>query len=55
LLARRGSSLAALGELLAGAAPPGTPEAEPAQRFAALLDLWTQDEILTLRSERGPA
>jgi hypothetical protein len=53
-LARGGASLAELGELLAGAEPPGAPEAELAGRFAALLDLWTEDEILTLRAGQCP-
>jgi hypothetical protein len=53
MLARGGASLAALGELLAGAELRGAPEAELAQRFAELLDLWTEDEILTLRIPRG--
>ena len=50
-LARGGASLADLGELLAGA---DTPETQLVQRFAALLDLWSQDQILTLRTDRNP-
>jgi len=53
-LASGGASLADLGELLAGAEHPDAAEAQLAQRFAALLDLWSQDEILTLRTERNP-
>jgi hypothetical protein len=50
-LACGGASLAELGEILVGTAPPDAPETELARRFAALLDLWTQDEILTLGRE----
>ncbi len=46
-LASGGASLAELGEILAGAEPPDAPETQLAQRFAALLDLWARDEILT--------
>jgi hypothetical protein len=46
-LASGGATLAQLAELLAAAQPPGAKETELAQRFAALLDLWAQDEILT--------
>jgi hypothetical protein len=46
-LASRGVSLAEIGELLAGAQPSDAAETQLAERFAALLDLWTQDEILT--------
>jgi len=46
-LASGGATLAELAALLAEAQPPGVTEADLAQRFAALLDLWTQDEILT--------
>jgi hypothetical protein len=53
-LASGGASLADLGELLSGAEPPDVAEPQLAQRFAALLDLWSQDEILTLRTERNP-
>jgi len=51
-LASAGASLADLGEILAGAESPDSPEAQLAQRFAALLDLWAQDEILTLRADQ---
>jgi len=50
-LASGGASLAELGELLAGT---DASEAQLAQRFAALLDLWSQDQILTLRTDRNP-
>ena len=53
-LASGGVSLAELGELLAGAEPPDAAEPQLAQRFAALLDLWAQDEILTLSTDRNP-
>ena len=53
-LASKGASLAELGELLAGAEPPNAAETKLAQRFAALLDLWAQDEILTLSTDRNP-
>jgi hypothetical protein len=46
-LASGGATLAQLGELLAGAQPPGATEMELAERFAVLLDLWAQDEILS--------
>ena len=46
-LGSRGVSLAELGELLAAAQPSDAAETQLAERFAALLDLWTQDEILT--------
>lgn len=46
-LASGGASLAELGEILAAAEPPDAPETQLAQRFAALLDLWARDEILT--------
>jgi hypothetical protein len=46
-LASGGATLPRLGEILAGAQPPGATETELAERFAALLDLWAQDEILT--------
>jgi hypothetical protein len=46
-LASGGASLAELGEILAEAEPPDAPETQLAQRFAALLDLWARDEILT--------
>jgi hypothetical protein len=46
-LASGGATLAQLAELLAAAQPPDATETELAQRFAALLDRWTQDEILT--------
>ena len=52
-LASGGASLAELGEILAGAEPPDAPETQLAQRFAALLDLWARDEILTLRTDRN--
>jgi hypothetical protein len=50
-----GASLAELGELLARAEPPGAPETQVAERFAALLDLWTQDEILTPKTDQPGA
>jgi len=53
-LASGGASLAELGELLAGAEPPDAAETQLARRFVALLDLWSQDEILTLRTDRNP-
>ena len=34
-------------ELLARAQPPDATETELAERFAALLDLWARDQILT--------
>jgi hypothetical protein len=49
-MASQGASLARLGELLAGAQPSDAAETQLAQRFAALLDLWVQDEILTKRA-----
>jgi hypothetical protein len=52
-LACGGASLAELGELLAGAQPPDAAETQLAQRFAVLLDLWAQDEILTPRTHRS--
>ena len=48
-----GTSLAELGELLARAQPPHVAETQLAGRFAALLDLWTQDEILTFKTKRA--
>jgi hypothetical protein len=48
-------SLAELGELLAGAELPDPAEPQLAQRFAALLDLWARDQILTLRIDQDPA
>jgi hypothetical protein len=51
-LASAGTSLADLGEILAGAEFPDAPETRLAQRFAALLDLWAQDEVLMLRTDR---
>jgi len=53
-LASGGASLAELGEILADAEPPDAPETKLAQRFAALLDLWARDEILTLQTNRNP-
>ncbi len=44
-------SLAELGETLAGAQPSGTTETQLAERFAALLGLWTQDEILAAKTD----
>ena len=52
-LASGGVSLAELGEILAEAEPPEAPETQLAQRFAALLDLWARDEILTLTADRS--
>ena len=52
-LASGGASLAELGEILAEAEPPDAPETQLAQRFAALLDLWARDEILTRRTDRN--
>jgi len=52
-LASGGASLAELGELLAGAEPPDAAETQLAQRFAALLDLWAQDEILTRQMDQS--
>jgi hypothetical protein len=49
-LAGGGVSLARLAEILAGAQRPDATETQLAGRFAALLDLWTQDEILTQAS-----
>jgi hypothetical protein len=48
-LAAGSLSLAELAEILAGAQPSETTETGLAERFAALLDLWTRDEILTSR------
>ena len=50
-LASGSLSLAELGETLAGAEPSGVTETGLAERFAALLDLWTQDEILAPRPD----
>jgi hypothetical protein len=52
-LASGGATLARLGELAAGAQPPDVTETELAERFAALLELWAQDEILTCQRPRG--
>jgi hypothetical protein len=52
-LASGGASLAELGEFLASADPADVAESQLAQRFAALLDLWAQDQILTLRTNRS--
>jgi hypothetical protein len=51
-LASGGATLAQLGELVAGAQPPDVTETELAERFAALLDLWAKDEILTCQRPR---
>jgi hypothetical protein len=45
-LASGGATLAELAELLAEAQPPDATETELARRFASLLGLWAQDEIL---------
>jgi hypothetical protein len=52
-LVRGGASLAALGQRLVGAELPGASEEELARRFAALLDLWTEDQILTGEIQQG--
>jgi hypothetical protein len=38
---------------VAGAQPPGTSETQLAERFAALLGLWTQDELLAARTDQS--
>ena len=50
-LASGSLSLAELGEILAGAQPSEVTETRLAERFAALLDLWTRDEILAPRPD----
>jgi hypothetical protein len=50
-LASGGATLARLGELVAGAQPPDVTETELAERFAALLELWARDEILTVSGD----
>lgn len=54
VLAAQGATLARLGELLLEQGIPDDPTARPAQRLAALLELWANDELLTAAQRPAP-